>query len=161
MCQYTTLAHGPATVCSDQRPECHAPSGYTVRDFSGANGARDRQRDMILAYWQAAGVARYNRRAGGVWEVRDVVNGGASWLPLAGKGEESRADRAEFSHVRSAHNGGAWCACNLLPESGATNAARGDANMSDLPMSARALLAGWGAWWKANAARKASLARIA
>lgn len=155
-------AHGPVTVRSQgARVECHAASGYTVRDFSGANGARDRQRAMVLAFWEAQGVARYNKRAGGVWQVRDMVNGGDTWLPLATRGEESRADRAEFSHVVSAAHDGAWCACNLLPECGAVNAARGDANITTLPMSARALLAAWPAWWTANVARKASLARLA
>lgn len=164
MCE-TTTAHGVTTVCSDVRPECHAPSGYSVRDYSGANGARDRQRDMILAFWEVQGVARWQgdiaNGGGSRWYVRDMVNGGDKWLPIARQGEDSRADRAEFSHVRSTANGGAWCACNLLPESGAVNAARGDADMTDLPASARALLAAWPEWWKTNVARKASLARLA
>ena len=163
MCN-VTLAHGPASVCSTVRPECHAPSGYSVRDYSGANGARDRQRDMILAFWEAQGVARWQRGGaggGGRWMVRDMAQGGAEWLPLAGREDAGRADVAEFSHVRSARNGGAWCACNLIPECGAVNAARGDADMTDLPAAARALLAAWPAWWRANVARKASLARLA
>lgn len=158
-----TLAHGPASVCSDVRPECHAPSGYSVRDYSGANGARDRQRDMILAFWEAQGVARWQRGGaggGGRWMVRDMAQGGAAWLPLAGQADAGRADVAEFSHVRSAAQGGAWCACNLIPECGAVNAARGDANVTDLPDAARVLLAAWPAWWRANVARKASLARL-
>lgn len=158
-----TLAHGPASVCSDVRPECHAPSGYSVRDYSGANGARDRQRDMILAFWEAQGVARWRNGGaggGGRWYVRDMAQGGAEWLPLAGQGDAGRADVAEFSHVRSARNGGAWCACNLIPECGAVNAARGDADVTDLPHAARALLAAWPEWWRANIARKASLARL-
>lgn len=163
MCDMT-LAHGPASVCSTVRPECHAPSGYSVRDYSGANGARDRQRDMILAFWEAQGWAMWRNGGaggGGRWYVRDAAQGGAEWLPLAGRDDAGRADVAEFSHVRSAANGGAWCACNLLPECGAVNAARGDADMSDLPMSARALLAAWPEWWRENVARKASLARLA
>lgn len=163
MCNQT-LAHGPASVCSTIRPECHAPSGYSVKDYSGANGARDRQRDMILAFWEAQGVARWvngGKGGGGRWMVRDMVNGGAEWLPLAGQGDAGRADVAEFSHVRSANNGGAWCACNLLPENGAVNAARGDMDVTDLTPGARALLAAWPAWWTANVARKASLARLA
>lgn len=162
MCQ-TSTAHGVVTVCSSVRPECHAPSGYTVRDFSGANGARDRQRDMILAFWEAQGVARWQNGGaggGGRWLVRDLVNGGAEWLPLATREAVGRADVAEFSHIRAAANGGAWCACNLLPESGATNAARGDRDIRDLSPSARALLAAWPAWWRENIARKASLARL-
>lgn len=164
MCQYSTLAHGIATVCSTARPECHAPSGFKVTDYSGANGARDRMRDMVLAFWESQGVARWQgdiaNGGGSRWYVRDLVNGGETWLPIARQGEDSRADRAEFSHIKSARNGGAWCACNLLPESGAMNAARGDADMADLPMAARALLAAWPAWWRANVARKASLARL-
>lgn len=165
MCQYSNLAHGTATVCSTERPECHAPSGYSVKDYSGkpaANGIapRDRQRAVILAFWEEQGIARYNRRAGGVWEVRDMVNGGDAWLPIAGQADAGRADRAEFSHIRACANGGAWCACNVLPENGATNAARGDRDVTDLTMSARAVLAAWPAWFRANVARKASLARL-
>ena len=160
----TRGAQGVTTVNSSTRPECHAPSGYSVKDYSGANGARDRQRAMILAFWEAQGVARWQgdiaNGGGSRWYVRDMVNGGDTWLPIARQGEDSRADRAEFSHVRSTANGGAWCACNLLPESGATNAARGDSDVSDLSPSARALLAAWPTWWRANVARKASLARL-
>ena len=176
-----TLAHGPASVCSDVRPECHAPSGYSVRDYSGANGARDRQRDMILAFWEAQGMARRQCVACGSadvtdagmcrvcrtftarWYVRDAAQGGADWLPLAGQGDAGRADVAEFSHVRSAANGGAWCACGLVAESGAVNAARGDRDMTDaeVPAAWRATLAAWPAYWRANVARKASLARLA
>lgn len=165
MCN-ATLAHGVTTVCSDVRPECHAPSGYSVRDYSGANGARDRQRDMILAFWEAQGMARWvsgGAGGGGRWYVRDAAQGAAEWLPLATTGDAGRADVAEFSHVRSARNGGAWCACGLVAESGAVNAARGDRDMSDddIPAAWRATLAAWPAYWRANAARKASLARLA
>lgn len=156
-------AMGVTTVASATRVECHAPSGFTVRDFSGANGARDRQRDMILRFWESQGVARYRTGGaggGGAWYVRDVVNGGAEWLPLATRDSVGRADCAEFSHVRSAERGGAWCACNLLPENGATNLARGGVNMSNLSPSARALLAAWPSWWRENVARKASLKRL-
>lgn len=162
-CETPAAAHGAMTVCSSVRPECHAPSGYSVKSFSGANGARARQRDMVLAFWESQGVARWQNGGaggGGRWLVRDVVNGGAEWLPLAGAGETDRADRAEFSHVRSAANGGAWCGCGLLPESGAVNAARGDADMTDLSPSARALLVAWPTWWAENAARPASLKRL-
>jgi hypothetical protein len=163
MCNYSTLAHGIATVCSDARPECHAPSGFKVTDYSGANGARDRMRDMVLAFWEAQGVAQWRNGGaggGGRWYVRDMAQGGAEWLPLARKGEESRADVAEFSHLRSAANGGAWCACNLMPESGAVNLARGDRDVSDIPPAMVAVLRAWPAWWTANVARKASLARL-
>jgi hypothetical protein len=90
-----------------------------------------------------------------------VLNGGAEWLPLATRDSAGRADVAEFSHVRSAAHGGAWCGCNLLPETGSVNLARGDANVTTLPPSARAVLAAWPSWWRENAARKASLARLA
>lgn len=160
------IARGVTTVYSTgDRVECHAASGFTVRAFSGKpakNGIapRDRQRDMILAFWVAQGVARYNKRAGGVWEARDLMHDGSAWMPLAGQGDAGRSDVIELSHVRSAHNGGAWCACNLIPENGAVNAARGDADMRDLNPAARALLAAWPAWWRENAARPASLARL-
>ena len=163
MC-HSTLAHGFSTVCSAERPECHAPSGYRSSDFSAANGARGRQRDMILAFWESQGVAQWRNGGaggGGRWYVRDMVNDGAEWLPLARRGDERNAQVAEFSHVRSAQNGGAWCACNLLPEAASTNVARGDADISPLSMSARALLAAWRGYWTSNVARKASLARIA
>lgn len=161
----TREAIGVVTVRSASRVECHAPSGFTVRDYSGkpaANGIapRDRQRGVILAFWEAQGIARYNRRAGGVWQVRDLVHGGDRWLPLATQGEEVRADRAVFSHVRAAASGGAWCACNLLPENGATNHARGEHDMRTLSPSARAVLAAWPVWWRENVARRASLARL-
>ena len=165
----TTPAHGPVTVRSaGGRVECHAASGYSVRDYSGkpaANGIapRDRQRDVILAFWEAQGVARYRTGGaggGGWWEARDMVNGGDVWLRLATHGETDRADRAEFSHLIASDNGGAWCACNLLPETGAINAARGSANVRTLTPAARAVLAAWPAWWVANVARKASRARL-
>lgn len=168
MSNLTGQAIGVTTVASAHRVECHAPSGYTVRDYSGkpaANGIapRDRQRDVILAFWESQGVARWQNGGnggGGQWLVRDMVNGGDTWLPLARLGESDRADRAEFSHVRAAQRGGAWCACNLLPEVGALNAARGDANVTALSPGARAVLAAWPAWWRENSARKASLARL-
>lgn len=164
MCD-TNKAHGMTTVCSDARPECHAPSGFSVRDFSGANGARARQRDMILAFWEAQGMARWQSGGaggGGRWYVRDNAQGASEWSPLAAQGDAGRADVAEFSHVRSAANGGAWCACGLVAESGAVNAARGDRDMSDAELSPawRATLAAWPTWWQENVARKASLARL-
>lgn len=165
-----TLAHGVTTVCSKVRPECHAPSGYSVKDYSAKLAStgiapRDRMRDMILGFWETQGVARYvtgGKGGGGRWQVRDLVNGGAEWLPLADGTEwgSGRAQVAEFSHIVSTNNGGAWCACNLLPESGATNAARGDVNVTTLSPSARALLAAWPAYWTKHYARKASLARL-
>jgi len=123
-------------------------------------------RDMVLAFWEAQGMAQWRNGGnggGGRWYVRDNAQGGAEWLPLAARGDEGRADVAEFSHVRSAANGGAWCACGLVAESGAVNLARRDADMSDADLSPawRATLAAWPAWWTANVARKASLARLA
>ena len=155
-------AFGPVSVLSRAGVECHANSGYRSNDFSGDNGARDRQRDMILAFWESQGVAQWRNGGaggGGRWYVRDMVNGGAEWMPLS-SGPSERDGFGEFSHVVSARNGGAWCACNLLPESGVVNAAREDANVTDLTPSARALLAAWPAYYRANVARKASLARL-
>jgi hypothetical protein len=170
------VAYGAVTIRSARtaafpkgRPECHAPSGFSVKDYSGAPAKgkdyspRDVQRDTILAFWESQGVARWvngGAGGGGRWMVRDMVNGGGEWLPLASQGEARRAGVGEFSHVVSTRNGGAWCACNLLPESGATNAARGDANITELSPGARAVLAAWPAWWSANKARPASLARL-
>lgn len=172
MCNQTA-AHGITSVCSSARVECHAASGYSVRDYSGkpaANGIapRDRMRDVILSFWEAQGVARWmptrdasGRITGSAWHARDMVNGGSEWLPIGGRDDAGRADVAEFSHIRSTANGGAWCACNLLPESGAVNAARGDADVTTLSPAARAVLAAWPTWWRENVARKASLARLA
>lgn len=162
--QTTRASHGPATVCSADRTECHGAAYFTHTDYSGSNGAREVQRDTILAFWESQGVARWTgdiaHGGGSRWYVRDMVNGGDAWLPLARQGEDARADRAVFSHVMSAAHGGAWCACNLMPETGAVNHARGDRDMTDLPMGARALLAAWPTWWAENKARKASLARL-
>lgn len=166
-------AHGVTTVVSTTRPECHAPSGYTVRDFSAKPAStgispRDRQRDMILAFWESQGVARWaptkdehGKFNGARWEVRDVLNSEASgmWFPLATQGEDMRADMCVFSHMRSAANCGAWCACNIVPEVGAFNHARGEMD-APLTPSARALLAAWPAWWAKHYARPASLARL-
>lgn len=165
MCKMTA-AHGCSTVCSTTRPECHAPSGYSVRDYSGANGSRDRQRDMILAFWEAQGIARWQgdiaNGGGSRWYVLDVLGDGVTWLPLARQDETGRADRAELSHVVSAANGGAWCACGILPERGNANHARGDQNMTAHEMTdlAHDVLAAWPAWWEENVARKASLKRL-
>lgn len=151
---------------SNPRPECHAASTYRVSDLSGANGwegPRGKKMHTILTYWQSIGIARYNKRAGGVWEGRDVLHGG-EWLPFAGQGEEARADRVVFSHVFSSDNGGAWCACNVVPENGAANTARGSLNMSSdgtsLTPDALVALTGWGAWWAKHAARPTSLKRM-
>lgn len=153
------------TVVSRYGVECHAPSGYATTDYSGSNGSRARQRDMILAYWEAQGVARWQSGGaggGGQWMVRDNYQDGAEWLPLASFGEAGRADRAELSHVISAANGGAWCACGIVAEVGAVNMSRGDQNMSDSELSPawRGVLRGWHAYWVENIARKASLARL-
>lgn len=175
----TLSARGPATVSSSDGVECHAPSGYSLKSYSGAGGVRDRATSQILDYWHDSGVLRwscprdascpeYKREGrcdvGGV-HVRDVVNPDLAglWMPMAGMTAVGRKDRAEVSHVVSAANGGAYCGCGTLPENGAINANRADADMAvdALPMSARALLAGWPAWWREHRARKASLARIA
>lgn len=175
MCDSLTTAgartsHGATTVCSDTRPECHAPANYRSSDYSGSNGARDVQRDMILAFWESQGMARWQgdiqNGGGSRWYVRDNAQGAANWLPLARRDDEGKAgrsDRAEFSHVVSAVNGGAWCACNLVAEAGAVNANRGDEDMSADALSPawEATLAAWPMWWKENRARKASLARLA
>lgn len=161
-----TAAYGVTTVRSAHRPECHAPSGYRVNDYSAkpaANGIAPRERmyDMVLDFWQTMGVARYNRRAGGVWEVRDVINPQASgeWFPLAGQGEDTRSDRAVFSHMVPSSQYGAFCACNIVPEVGAFNHARGD-RKAPLTPAARALLAAWPTFWQDNYARPASLKRL-
>lgn len=157
-------AQGITTVNSHARPECHAPSGYSVKDYSGANGSRDRQRQMILDFWESQGMAKWvngGKGGGGRWFVRDNAQGAAEWLPLATQ-DSGRADTAEFSHVISAANSGAWCACNLVGEAGAFNLARGDANITwdGLSHAWAATLAAWPAYWEANVARKASLARL-
>lgn len=163
------FANGVTTVVSSKRPECHAPSGYRVNDYSAKPATtgispRDRQRDMVLLFWESQGVARYRTGGaggGGRWEVRDVINPEASgeWFPLAGQGEDMRADMAVFSHMRAADCGGAWCACNIVPEVGAFNHARGNVN-APLTPAARALLMAWPDWWRKHYARPASLARL-
>jgi hypothetical protein len=186
MCQQTVTragqtvaaAHGVVTVCSADRTECHAASGFDVKCFSGSNGARDRQTAMVLDYWQACGILRTScpRNAScpsfaangrcdlGGMHVRDLVNAdlAGNWYPLAARDAAGRADRAELSHVRSAQRGGCYCACNLLPENGARNAARGDLDMTrgDMTAEGARVLGGWPAYWRATVARKASHARI-
>lgn len=157
---------GHTCVTSAERPECHGPSYFRHSDYSAkpaANGVtpRERQRSMILAFWESQGVARYNRRAGGVWEVRDVVNSqcAGEWYPLASQGEDVRSDMAVFSHVVSAANGGAWCGGNVVPEVGAFNHARGEVDMVLSP-TALSVLAAWPAWWARHYARPASLTRL-
>lgn len=167
MANNTRPAVGVTTVLSkNTRPECHAPSKCRINDYSEAvqaDGDTDRAKQYrrILAFWEAQGVARYNRRMGGVWEVRDVLNSEAAgeWFPLAAQGEDMRSDRAVFSHMRPADAHGAWCGCNIVPEVGAFNHARG-AVKAPLTPAARALLMAWPDWWTKNAARKASLARL-
>lgn len=153
------------TVISRYGVECHAPTGFASTSYSGSNGSRDRQRDMVLAYWEAQGMAEWRSGGaggGGRWYVRDNHQDAAEWLPLASFGESQRGDRAELSHVVSAANGGAWCACGLVAEVGAKNGARGERNMSDSELSPawRGVLRAWDAYWRANVARKASLARL-
>lgn len=167
MCDYLgTYSHGPATVCSTERPECHAPRFFKSSDYPGAaGGARDKQRETILAFWESRGMAVWRNGGaggGGRWFVRDNSQGAAEFLPLASRGDAGRSDVAEFSHVVSAANGGAWCACNLVGESGAVNAARSDADLTtgELSTAWAQTLAAWPAYWEANHARKASLARL-
>lgn len=149
------------------RPECHAASTFRVSDLSASGGAsspRGKKRATILAYWESVGIARFNRRAGGVWEVRDILHDGGVWLPLATQGEEARADRAVFSHVFASEHGGAWCACNVLPENGAANTSRGSLNIgqdgTDLNLTAVSVLRGWRGYWTKRVARPASLKRM-
>lgn len=154
-----------------ERVECHAASGYSVGDYSAKPAStgvapRDRQRDVILSYWESRGMAKWvkgGKGGGGRWYVRDNSTGAANYLPLAAQGDAGRGDVAEFSHTVSARNGGAWCACGLVGEAGNVNAARGDNNMRDDELSPawRATLAAWPAYWTAHVARKASLARLA
>lgn len=162
------MAHGAHSVCSADRPECHAPSGFSVKDYSGkpaSNGItpRDRQRATILAFWESRGIAEWRKggaNGGGAWWAIDVVSG--EWMPLAQQGEDARANRIEFSHIRSNANGGAWCACNVVPENGATNLARGDKDLplDELPGWMLDTLSKWHGHFIANVARKASLARL-
>lgn len=157
-------ATGHACVSSARGPECHAASTYRVSDLSASGGdksPRGKKRAAILAFWEAQGIARYNKRAGGVWEARDVLHDGGEWLPFATQGEEARADRVVFSHIIASEHGGAWCACNTLPENGAANTARGSLNMTDLNMTALSVLSAWDAHWTKRLARPASLARLA
>jgi hypothetical protein len=165
-------AHGVTTVSSSRGPECHAASYFCAKCVQSSR--RNAINGDILRFWESQGVARSTcprnascpeyRRNGACalgWHGRDLVNSenSGAWLPFAGAGMARRADRCEFSHVRPAH-GGAYCACNLVPESGARNASRGDVAPTLTP-AARALLAAWPMWWRENVARKASLARLA
>ena len=165
-------AQSPFTVLSGgERPECHGPSYYCARDIKGA--VRGDLNANILAYWETLGAAmprcpRTNacpefKREGRCslgWHGRDLVNGGDMWFPFAGMGEAGRADRVEFSHVTSADNGGAYCACGLLPEVGLLNNRRGSLNIVDMTTEGRDALAGWATYWEVNHARKASLVRL-
>lgn len=161
-------AMGFATVASSRGPECHAATYYTAKSVQGKR--RRVLREAILTFWQAQCVAVPHcpgEDACGsadcdadTWHARDVVTDTGLFYAVAASGEQHRADRIEMSHVVSAYNSGAWCACNVVPERGAGNAARGDDDMRNPSMSARAILAAWPAYWRANLARKASLARL-
>lgn len=160
-------ARGITSVMSDERPECHAPSGYRVNDYSAKaakNGVspRDRVTGQIIAAWAAAGIARFfpgGANGGGEWRALDAVNGGTEFLPFAGQGEDMRGDRIVFSHVIPSSHGGAYCACNILPEAGSANHARGDV-MPDVHVSGQQSLEMWPTVWASDYARPASLARL-
>jgi hypothetical protein len=81
-------------------------------------------------------------------------------MPFATQGEETSGERVVFSHVVSADNGGAWCACNLLPENGAANDNRKGDDMTELNGDAVYILTGWRGYALAVTLRKASLARL-
>ena len=199
MCNSTTLtaerrslwrspdsAHGVTSVCSDSRPECHAPSTYA---FHSPSASIPRGRDMsprevvrltVLRYWELAGVARRTGNRNPLtgtyvtgWAVRDVLHDGA-WLPLASEDESVRRARAargeptpaydrslmaEFSHVIPSSAGGAFCACNLLPELGSRNANHAD-SIPILTPEARDLINGWPTYWRDHVASAASLRRL-
>lgn len=142
-----------ATVTTDARPECHAPTGVRREDYSGKNGSRAKRDGMVFDYWCAMGVA-YADAVTGDWFAQDVVNGGTEFLPWSdGSGDPETGNysptRVVFSHVRSAENDGAACGCGMLPESAASNTMRGGANIAadDLPPMAVRLLEEWPAYW--------------
>jgi hypothetical protein len=160
-------ADGYATVVSDESVECHASSTYRRTDLSRSGGDSSpeaKAKARILAYWESEGIARYvtgGAGGGGHWEARDILHSG-DWMPFASQGEETSGERVVFSHVKSADNGGAWCACNLLPENGAANDNRKGDDMMREELSADAvyLLEGWRGYALAVTLRKASLARL-
>lgn len=169
MTNYSTSAQGISTVTSTgHRPECHAPSGVRVNDYSAKVNARgysprDVQRDKILAFWESLGWAKWQKGGkggGGRWVARDVLSGSDEWLPLAGQGEDTRHDVIVFSHVIPAEDSGAWCACGLIPERGARNHLRGAARIEDMPDDVTDAIATWPAFWFANYARAASVKRL-
>lgn len=181
-------AIGIAAVASDKRVECHAPSGYTQRDYSGkaqenkrtgtiTPAARARKEEEFLMFWQDMGVARWVsgggrymergdrgfKAGGGHWEFRVSFTGedATDWVRKADlMSNEGRADRAEFSHIYASENGGAWCPCNCIAERGSVNAARGEANMTGVPLEWQEVLAQWPAWWARYRATGAALKRL-
>lgn len=175
--QYANAARGAFTVAtgtvnadgcaSASRPECHAPSGVRVNDYSAKVNARgysprDVQRDKILAFWESQGWARWQSGGaggGGKWLARDVLSGSDEWLPLSGQGEDTQHDVIVFSHVIPAEHGGAWCACNIIPEVGARNHLRGAQSVS-LSRNVKRQMSTWPAYWFANYARAASVERM-
>jgi len=172
MSTYAYAARGAYTVSSPipgeiSRPECHAPSGIRVNDYSAKVNAhgyspRDVQRDKILAFWEAQGWARWQNGGaggGGQWLARDVLSGSDEWLPLAGQGEDTRHDVIVFSHVIPAEQHGAWCACNIVPEVGARNHLRGAARPT-LTREVKRAMSEWPTYWMSNYARAASVKRL-
>lgn len=168
-------ASGVVTVSSAKGPECHGASYYCAKCVKGSY--RVGVNATILDFWVSQGVARTScprnntcpefaatGRCANGYHARDMVNADQAgrWFPFASRDTTGRADRVEFSHIKSSECG-AYCACNLLPEVGAFNKARGAKNIParDLSSNARALLAAWPAYWLANVARPASRKRVA
>lgn len=144
------------------RPECHAPSTVRVNDLSdkadkSGTSPRAKARARILAFWESQGWAMVDEA--GQWVARDVVNGGTKWLPLSEQGEDTRHDVIVFSHVIPAEWSGAWCACNVVPETGNTNHLRGAARPT-LTLAGESGIRQWGRFWATRYARSASLARL-
>lgn len=160
-------ALGVATVASAKRPECHAPSGVRVNDYSSKVNAhgyspRDVQRDKILGFWEFLGWAKWQNGGaggGGKWVARDVLSGSDEWLPLSGQGEDTRHDVIVFSHLIPAEMNGSWCADNLIPEIGARNHLRG-AEVVTMSDEVRDGIAQWPVYWLDNHARGASVKRL-
>lgn len=172
-------AHGPASVCSASKVECHGVSQFKFGDLNGVYKVR--ATDAVHAYWESRGFGFLScpgdARCGhvsaygecvfeNVPHFADMINDPNGVVLPIRQGEEDckgfeRSDFIEKSHVWARGKRGAACGCNVVPERGDHNGNRGEVNMTgDYLTAAHNVIKGWPLWWSQNIARPIAKKRL-
>jgi len=114
-----SVTPGPFVVYdADGNALCHSPR----QTRQASNSARRR---AVIAVWETA-LVNAGLMTGSVVKCADNVTRDR------GKGIDTRDGFADFGHIVSEHNDGAFCGCNAVPLEGSQNRADGDAMPSIL-----------------------------